>query len=213
LGENISKSSVRILKNVLGLGMDFIVLFLTLFLFFRDGEKIVAKVIELAPMDQRHKQMIAERLYITIVAVVRGVLLTAAVQGSCAAVGYAIGGVSVPITLGILTAAATLIPPVGSALVWLPTGLYVFFAHSHTWGIFIILWGLLVVSWIDNVLRPLFISEQAKLPIIVLFLALIGGLRAYGVSGLLLGPLLVSCIFAFIQIYQEEFSGKTDDAV
>ncbi|MDD2773160.1 MAG: AI-2E family transporter [Elusimicrobiales bacterium] len=212
MGEGLAVSGAHALRNALVLVMEFFVLLLALFLFFRDGERIVAKLMELAPMDMRHKRLIARRLYVTIVAVVRGLLLTAAIQGSTAAVGYAIGGVRVPITLGFLTALATLIPFGGSALVWVPTGLYVFFENSHPLGIFVLAWGALVVVWIDNIFRPLLIGAEAELPVVLLFLALIGGLRAYGPSGLLLGPLLLACILVFIKIYQDEFSGKPDDA-
>ena len=209
MGEMISSSGGKLLRNMVDLLMDSTVLLLMLFLFFRDGESLMAKIIELAPMDMRHKKMIADRLYVTIGAVVRGVLLTAAIQGSTASLGYAIAGLRTPITLGILTAAATLLPVGGSAIVWLPTGLYVAFHHSHAMGIFLLSWGLLVIAWMDNIFRPLLIGRETNLPVVILFLALIGGLRTYGPAGLLLGPMLVACIFVFIKIYQEELSAAS----
>jgi predicted PurR-regulated permease PerM len=204
MGEIISVSGAKLLRNMVDLLMDFTVLILLLFLFFRDGERLAAKIIELAPMDIRHKKLIADRLYVTIGAVVRGVLLTAAIQGSTASIGYAIAGIHTPITLGILTAAATLLPIGGSAIIWLPAGLYTTFYISKEMGVFLLLWGVIIIAWMDNIFRPLLIGRETNLPVVILFLALIGGLRTYGPAGLLLGPMLVACTFVFIKIYQEE---------
>jgi len=205
LGEQLAHSGGKLARNLAFFVMDFVVLLLTLFMFFRDGEKMSSRIIELAPMDMKHKRMIAQRLYETIVAVVRGVLLTAAIQGSLAAMGYAVAGVRMPIFLGIATGVAALLPFGGSALVWAPVSVYVFLSHGTGWGIFLFLWGLIMVAWLDNLFRPFLIGTQARLPIALLLLALLGGLRSYGLRGLLLGPLLVACVIAFVQIYRQEF--------
>ncbi len=211
LQETISKSAGKIARNIIFFVVDFIAMIISLFLFFKDGKKLMAWIIELAPMDSEHKQAIALRLYETIIAVVRGVLLTAAFQGIVASLGYAIAGVPAPILLGIATATAALFPLGGSSLVWIPVGVIFMLMRDTAWGVFILLWGALVVGLLDNILRPILIGRQAKLPIILLFLGLFGGIRVYGIRGIFLGPILIACVLVFIQIYKQESRASAEE--
>ncbi|HUT85422.1 MAG TPA: AI-2E family transporter [Elusimicrobiales bacterium] len=201
---NIAKSTGKIAKNFFALILDGVVLVLALFLFFRDGENITQTIIHLAPMDAKYKNAIANRLYETVVAVTRGVILTAAMQGFLAAIGYSIVGVGMPAILGILTAIAAVFPIGGATIVWLPVTIYVFLAISKGWAIFLLIWCAVLVSSLDNFIRPMLIGTRAKLPVIILVIAILGGFKVYGVRGLLVGPLLVACVIAFVQIYKQE---------
>lgn len=211
LGSNIAKSGAKFAKNAIALLIDGLVLVLTLFLFFRDGENITRTLINLAPMDSKYKHTIADRLYETVVAVTRGVILTAAIQGFIAAVGYSIAGVGLPAMLGILTAIAAVIPVGGATIVWFPVTVYVFFTMSKGWGIFLFIWCAVLVSSLDNLIRPMLIGSRAKLPVIILIISILGGFKVYGVRGLLVGPLLVACVIAFVKIYQQEFYYETQN--
>lgn len=204
LGQNLAASGGRMLKNVAFLGLDLLVLVLSLFLFFRDGVNILNSALELAPMNRQHKDFILVTLYQTIIAVVRGVLLTAGAQGALAAIGYALAGVGLPTLLGAATAVAALFPLGGSALIWLPVSIYVFYSVSHGVGIFLFLWGFFVVGLTDNFLRPILIGAEAKLPVVLVFIGVIGGFRVYGLMGVLLGPVIIACMLAFVKIYRQE---------
>ncbi|MFA6434791.1 MAG: AI-2E family transporter [Elusimicrobiales bacterium] len=203
LQETIMKSGGTILKNIFFLFVNFMVIIATLFAFFRDGERLLHWLIDLMPMDAEHKYRIANQLYMTTIAVVRGILLTAALQGLTGAVGYALAGVPAPVLLGVLTSFAALIPFVGTSLIWLPLGVAFMFIKSFSAGVFLLLWGLLVIGLIDNIIRPILIGQKAKLPIFLLFLGIFGGLRVYGPIGIFMGPLLISCLIVFLQIYKE----------
>jgi len=203
LQESIMKSGGTILKNIFFFFASFLVIIATLFVFFRDGERLLHWLIDLIPMDSEHKYRIANQLYITAISVVRGFLLTAAVQGITGSIGYALAGVPAPILFGVLTSFAALIPFVGTSLIWLPLGIAFVFIKGLPTGLFILLWGALVVGLLDNILRPILIGQKAKLPIFLLFLGIFGGLRVYGPIGILMGPLLISCLIVFLQIYKE----------
>lgn len=203
LQENIMKSAGTILKNIFFFLVSFMVVIATLFVFFRDGERLLHWLIDIIPMDTEHKYRIANQLYITTIAVVRGFLLTAAVQGLMGVIGYALAGVPAPILLGVLTSFAALVPFVGTSLIWLPLGISFIFIKGLSTGVFILLWGALVIGLIDNVIRPILIGQKAKLPIFLLFLGIFGGLRVYGPIGIFMGPLLISCLIVFLQIYKE----------
>ena len=203
LQERMTRSAAGIAKNVFFFLINFVVMVATLFMFFRDGERFLHWLIDIIPMDQEYKSRIANHLYVTTMAVVRGLLLTAIIQGFTGALGYWLAGVKSPIFFGLLTTFAAVVPFVGTSLVWLPlsAGMYLFYGFKA--GLFVLLWGALVVAMLDNFLRPILIGRGAKLPVFLLFLGIFGGMKVYGPIGLFLGPLLISCVIVFLQIYKE----------
>ncbi len=203
LQETIASSGTTILRNIFFFLVSLVVMVFTLFIFFRDGEKFLSWLIDITPMDQEYKHRISMQLYITAMAVVRGMLLTAVLQGIMGAVGYWLAGVPAPVLFGVLTTFAAMIPFLGTSLVWLPLSAVMFFLKGMPTGLFVLLWGLVVVGLLDNVLRPMLIGKGAKLPVFLLFLGIFGGLKVYGPLGLFLGPLLISCVMVFLQIYRE----------
>jgi len=210
LRDNIINSSGKLLKNIFLLMVNLIVLIAMLFVFFKDGERFLHWLIDIIPMDHDSKHRVASQLYITTIAVVRGILLTAAIQGLTATVGYYLAGVTSPAVLGMFTGFAALIPFVGTSLVWLPLGLFFVFFRSLYTGLFILAWGGLVVGLLDNILRPILIGKEAKLPVFLLFLGIFGGIKVYGPLGIFLGPLLISCVIVFLQIYKEAKKATSD---
>ncbi|MCG2725946.1 MAG: AI-2E family transporter [Elusimicrobia bacterium] len=196
----------KVLKNVIFIFVNFVVVILTLFFFFKDGDKWLSWIIDMAPMDSEHTHKIAQRLYTMILAIVKGFILTAVIQGLIAIIGYSIASVPSPILMGVLTSIAALIPFGGTTLVWAPIAIIMFITASKSAGIFLFFWGALVIGLTDNFLRPIFIGKKTKLPILLLFLGLFGGLMVYGPIGMILGPLLISCLIVFLEIYRKEIS-------
>ena len=203
LQERIAKSGAGLLKNIFFFFVNFMVMVFSLFALFRDGERFLHWLIDLIPMDQEHKHRVANQLYVTTMAVVRGLLLTAIIQGFTGAFGYWLAGVKSPALFGLLTSFAALVPFVGTSLVWLPLSVATYYLIGPRHGLFVLAWGALVVGLVDNFLRPVLIGKGAKLPIFLLFLGIIGGMKVYGPIGLFLGPLLISGVIVFLQIYKE----------
>jgi predicted PurR-regulated permease PerM len=132
---------------------------------------------------------------VTVRAVVFGIVLTALAQGTLAGLGYWVAGVPAPALWGVITALVSLIPFVGP-VVWIGLSLSLL-AHGETQaalGLF--LWGALVVSWVDNLIRPLVISGPTRIPFLLVFLGVLGGLNAFGLIGLFLGPVLLAISIA-----------------
>jgi predicted PurR-regulated permease PerM len=119
-------------------------------------------------------------------------------------VGYLIAGVPLAVFFGVLTGFCAMIPVVGAGLVWLPIGIFVF-TQDTSWGIFLLVWGFFLVSLIDNFLKPILIGSRARIPILLIFCSIIGGANVYGVTGLLVGPILIAVLLAFITIYRESY--------
>jgi predicted PurR-regulated permease PerM len=187
------------------LGFVNVLLILVLMFFcFRDGARFMQWLLALIPMPYNHVEAVALRIYQTVTAVIRGAFLTALVQGALAMIGYLVAGVPLAIFFGVLTGFSAMIPLVGAALVWLPIGIFVL-TQDTSWGIFVLLWGLLVVSMIDNFLKPILIGSQARMPILLIFCGIIGGVNVYGITGVIVGPILIAVLLAFIAIYREYY--------
>jgi predicted PurR-regulated permease PerM len=206
LGRKVSSLGASVVKNVFLLVFQTLIMIFTLYFIFRDGARLAEKVVSLIPMETAYKTHIVGRLNQTLTAVVRGMFVTASVQGLLAGIGFAVAGVRFSVVLGFATAFLALIPFVGAAALWLPIGVYLFLKGWVVQGIGVLLWGGLVVSMVDNFLRPFIIGEKAKLPIVFLFFGTLGGLQAYGPIGLLVGPLTVASVLAFAKIYGEQMA-------
>ena len=201
--EKITTSGTGLLRNIFFFLVNLVVVIIALFVMFKDGERFLHWLIDILPMDQEYKHRIARQLYTTTMAVVRGILLTAVFQGLTGALGYWLAGVPAPALFGVLTSFAALVPFVGTSLIWLPLSAVMFFWKGYQTGLFVLIWGAVAVGLLDNLIRPVLIGKGAKLPIFLLFLGIFGGIKVYGPLGILLGPLLISCVIVFLQIYSE----------
>jgi len=202
-----------LLKNTLLLVTDFFVMLLVLFFLYKDGRQWIQGLYDLVPMEESHKQKIVMRLDQTIRAVVKGMLVTAFVQGLLAGVAYVALGVPFPIVLTAVTIILAPIPFGGTALVWGPVVLYLLWA-APLWKAMVMLgWGVGVVSMVDQFLRPWLIGQDVGIPILFLVFSVLGGLALYGLIGLFVGPVLVSLLITALQIYREEYHAATGPEV
>lgn len=198
VGKSLPKNTFALVINVVGMVF-------ALFFLFRDGQYFFRWAKELVPMEKKHQDQVFGQIYLTVTAVVRGVFLVAAAQAGVATVGYFIVGAPSALLLGFATMFAAIIPFVGAGVIWLPVGIY-YLVQGVTWkAVFLLLWGFLAVSTVDNFLRPFIIGYRTKLPMIFLFFGILGGLKMYGPMGIFLGPLVVALLMAFIKIYREEY--------
>lgn len=191
-------------RNILFGLVNVMLIVILMFFCFRDGEGFLSWFFDILPMETQHAQDVARKAYDTVTAVIRGALITAFMQGALALVGYLIAGVPLALFFGVLTGFAALIPVVGAGLIWLPIGVFVFM-QDPSWGIFVLLWGFFLVSLIDNLLKPILIGSKTRMPILLIFCAMIGGANIYGVTGFIIGPILVSLLLAFITIYRDYY--------
>jgi len=192
-------------KNFLFFVINYLITLFILFFFLRDGESMERGLKALFPMTRENKKVVFQRLTTTVSAVVQGLVVTGAAQGLLAGLAFWILGVPFPVFLALLIAFLALAPIGGAVLVWLPSAGYLF-ASGH-WGkaLALFLWGVLVVSAVDNFLKPLLIGGKTKLPTLFLFLAILGGLAFYGFIGVFLGPIMLALFLTLIEIYRKEY--------
>jgi predicted PurR-regulated permease PerM len=131
----------------------------------------------------------------TVKGVVYGSVLTAIVQAALAAIGFLVSGVPFPWLLGGAAMIASFLPG-GTAIVWAPAGAWLLASGNYGWGIALLAWGGGVVSTVDNLVRPFFIGQAAKMPFLLVFLGVLGGVAAIGVLGLVVGPVVLAVALA-----------------
>jgi len=198
----IEPVSSWLLKVGLALGRGLLELALSIliaFFLFRDGvavaERLTTGVERIGGERGKHLLTVAGN---TVRGVVHGILGTALTQAVVAGIGFVIAGVPGVAVLVLLTFFASVVPVVGTALVWGPAAFWLFQQGSTGWGIFMVIWGIGVAN-IDNVLKPWLISQGSKLPFLLIFFGVLGGAIAFGVIGVFLGPTLLAVGFRLVE--------------
>jgi len=205
IGTTIASWGGLALENAFLILFKGAMMLVALFFGFRDGEAMIKWIFSLVPMEVGNKATLIRRAYETFWAVAIGVFLTAIAQGLVAMTGFLIAGVRLPVFLGVATAMASLLG--SSFIVTIPVALSVWRTHSG-WGIFLFVWGLGVVGALEHVLKPILIGSRARMPLVLIFFSIIGGIKAYGLFGIILGPVLVAILLTFIKIYQEQYGTR-----
>lgn len=195
----------NIAKSVSTVVVTVFILLLTTFFFFRDGLRISSFLKDLSPLPQKYDNEIELKLRDSTYAIVMGNFATAFLQGAVAAIGFAIAGVDNIIFWGTLMSFTSLIPYVGASIIWLPVSLAFFIQGQFVWGIFIFIWGLGLVSLVDNLFRPIFIGNRTKMHPLATFLAVLGGIFMFGINGIIFGPLILSLTVTILHIYKLEY--------
>lgn len=177
----------------------------TLFFFFRDGKKMLERLQHLSPLGDHHETVLYERFTSTARATLKSTFIVGGIQGTLGGILFWLTGVEGALMWGVIMMLLSLIPGIGAFLVWLPAGI-IMLVTGHLWqGVTILLFGALVISTIDNLLRPPLIGKDVQIhPLIVLFSTL-GGIFLFGISGFVIGPVLASLCLAIISIYDHYY--------
>lgn len=206
LGNRVTVMGASMVQEFFGLAFALVILLFALFFFLRDGPRMVRSFLDLVPMEADSKSVVVEGLNRTLVAMVRGTVITASAQGALTGIGLAVFGVPFPILFGFVATFLAVVPFVGASLVWAPSALYLAISGETLMAVGLTVWGLVVVGLVDNLLRPIVVGSHARLPATLLFLGVLGGLQVHGLVGGLISPLLIACVFAFARIYRERYS-------
>lgn len=207
--EQYLKQSLSWLLNNLGaIFSNFANMVATAFLFLislyyllKDGANLRKKIIYLSPLNDADDETIIKKLELAMSSVIKGNFVIALIQGALTAIGFAIFGVSNFILWGTAAAVASLIPSVGTSLVFIPAIILLFIGGQIFSAIGLLIWGVLAVGLIDNLLGPKLIGRGMQLHPLLILLSVLGGLGFFGPIGLLLGPIILSLLFALLDIY------------
>jgi predicted PurR-regulated permease PerM len=186
------------------------------FFLLRDGPAYVERLSRFLPLDPDDKQLLFERTHDATVAVVRGLFLTALLEGVVATLGYALMGIQSAVLLGVLTGFASVVPVVGTSSVWVPVGLVTVLSGRITPGVLVLAWGIGMVLCIDNFAAPWLVGHRLRVSLLPLVFGILGGAAVFGVKGLLIGPLIVSIaptVFDLVRhrVFGPEGAGALDE--
>lgn len=178
------------------------------FFFYRDGTALV-RFLKLAMENLvgNHAQNVLGIISNTVRGVMYGLLGTALAQGVVSTIGFTIAGVPAPLLLGVLTALFSLLP-IGPPLIWAGAAIWLFSQGNVGWGIFMLLWGALLISSVDNVVKPLLISQGSNLPFLLGLFGVLGGVFAFGFVGVFIGPTLLAVGFSLMQDWATRNNAK-----
>jgi predicted PurR-regulated permease PerM len=199
----LARFSGGLVKGVFDAVITFLVTLFVLFFFFRDGGEIVRSLLDLVPLEEERRVTLLGSLRGMLQSIFRGSLLTALIQGAAGGIGWAIAGLPSPFLAGAAMAVLSLLPMGGTALVWAPGAIVCWLQGRPGMAVFLAIWGIVIVSTADNVLKPLLISGATQLSTLVVFLGVFGGLAAFGLLGLFIGPMVLAFGLTLVQLLRE----------
>lgn len=170
----------------------------------KDGKKFIKMLIELSPLTAKEDAELISRLRSAVNSVIRGSLIIALLQGTVTGIGLAIFGIPSAVLLGSIAGVGALIPTVGTSVVLAPVIVYLGISGDYVSAIGLLIWGILAVGLIDNFLHPILVGHGMKMHPMFIFFAVIGGIAFFGISGFILGPLVMSLLFGLLDIFREE---------
>ena len=190
-------------QNTLQFLLNLFVMLYLLFFLLRDGRRLAAKAAHALPLKPRHtKRLIAE--FATVVrATVKGNVVIALVQGTLGGLAFWVLGITGALLWGAMMALLSLLPAVGAALVWGPVAIYLLSTGSIWPALGLTAWGVLVIGLVDNVLRPIMVGKETRLPDYLVLVATLGGLAVFGLNGFVIGPVIAAMFLATWEMFAE----------
>lgn len=172
---------------------------------FRDGPYFLRRLIDLSPLPREHSEAIASRLYHVVVAGILSTFVVAVSQAVAAGLVFWALGLPRPLLWAVATLAASMVPVVGAPLTWVPAGLYLLAGGDYVRTAVLALVGTILIMAIDNLLRPLVVSSRVQIHSFYMFFGILGGVYFMGLTGLLLGPVVVALLLEVVRLYEERF--------
>ncbi len=208
IGKGILAKANEFITNILSFLIQLFVAFFTMFYFLRDGDKIYKEIESLLPFEEKIKQKIKKRTQEVTKGVIYGRFVVGIIQGLVAGIGYYVFGVKQPLLFTVLSIFFAILPFVGAWLVWIPVGINFIFYAGWQIGILHFLYHLIITNQIDNVISPYIVGKTARMNNVVVLIGMVGGVAAFGIVGLIVGPLIFEYLFILLEVYKEYLSKK-----
>ncbi|MEA2715140.1 MAG: hypothetical protein QOG91_168 [Candidatus Parcubacteria bacterium] len=188
------------------------VFLIALFYFLRDGEAIKRKFISWSPLLDHHDEYITATLRRAIQSVFAGTIVVCIIQGILTGLGFLFFGIPAPALWGSVAALAALVPGIGTSLVLIPGIIYLIVSGNIPYAVGLAIWGALAVGTVDNILGPYLVNRGIQIHPFLILVSVLGGLATFGPIGFVFGPLIISFLFALLEIYRKSFGQKNADA-
>ena len=204
VGQEVIGLSANLVGKTLTVALHFLLFLLAFFFFMKDGGNMIARIKFLTPLREEQQERIIENMRRISKSVLVGGFLVAALQGLVGGIGLAFVGIPA-LFWGTVMVFSAFVPVLGTGLVWVPAACFLVFTGAWKSALFLTIWCGIIVTSIDTFLRPYLMRDAAGVPILFLFLAILGGIQAFGIFGLLYGPLILTFAVVMLKIYADEY--------
>ena len=211
-GQALTARALAIGQNTLMLLVNLGIMLYLLFFFLRDGRDLAQTIRRAVPMQRQHTDFLLSKFATVVRATVKGTVVVALVQGMLGGVAFAFLGIHGAVLWGVVMSVLSLLPAIGAALVWAPVAIYLMATGSMIEGLGLAAWGVGVMGMVDNLLRPILVGKETKLPDYLVLLSTIGGLSIFGLNGFLIGPAIAALFVATWALFSHEEGATPEDA-
>ena len=197
----LATKAVEIGQNTFDMAVNVCIVLYLLFFLLRDGDELARRIRTAVPLHPDQRRELFEMFTTVTRATVKGNVVTAIVQGALGGLIFWILDVHAPVLWGVVMAFLSLLPAVGCALVWLPVAIFFLVTGALWQGVVLIAFGVLVIGLVDNVLRPILVGKDTKMPDYVVLVSTLGGIAIFGLNGFVIGPLIAAMFMSVWEIF------------
>lgn len=214
-GQWVASNAVKAGQGTLNFTLSMFLMVYLLFFFLRDGNVIIDRLVQVLPLGDARERALFARFAQVVRATVKGTFVIGAVQGTIGGITFAFLGIQGAVLWGVMMALFSLLPAVGAALIWAPAAVVLGVNGDYSSAIILVVVGVLVIGMADNLLRPLLVGRDTRMPDYLILLATLGGLGTFGISGLIIGPLIAALFITVWEMFEASFgvlqeSGETE---
>ena len=207
----IAAQALNIGQNTFDFLIKFALMVYLLFFLLRDGDVLARRLREAIPLRLEHQRALVEKFTVVIRATVKGTIVVALLQGALGGLIFWILGIPAALLWAALMAILSLLPAIGAGLVWLPVAVYLLATGAVWQGLVLIAYGVLVIGLVDNVVRPILVGQDTKMPDYVVLITTLGGLAIFGINGFVIGPVIAAMFIAVWDIFTASRSANPLD--
>ncbi|MCG2591172.1 AI-2E family transporter [Ramlibacter sp. XY19] len=191
-GQMLTSRALDVGQGTLDFIVSFFLMLYMLYFLFRDGEQLTQSIARAIPLEPQHTRRLLQQFALVVRATVKGNIVVALVQGALGSAAFFVLGLPGALLWGAVMALLSLLPAVGAAMVWGPVAAWYFFTGEPVKGIGLVIWGSLVIGLVDNVLRPILVGKDTRMPDYLVLLATLGGIVVFGLNGFVIGPVIAA---------------------
>jgi len=208
ISQFVASRALAIGQDTLRIALYFFLMLYLLFFFLRDGQRMLDGAIRALPLGDERERHLLGRFAEVSRATIKGTLVVGIVQGAIGGFTFSLLGIGAPVLWGVVMTLLSIIPAVGPAVVWVPAAVVLIVNDRIAAGVVLIAVGVLVIGLVDNVLRPILVGRDTRMPDYLILLSTLGGLAAFGLAGVVLGPIIAAFFLAVWEMAREEFGSN-----
>jgi predicted PurR-regulated permease PerM len=210
-GEFFTGQAINLGQMTVSFIVGFFVMLYLLFFLLRDGRELSERIGNAIPLGADQRQALLDRFTVTVRAIVKGSIVVALVQGALGGLAFWLLGIRAPVLWGAVMAVFSLLPVMGTGLIWGPAAIYLLVTGALWQGLVLIAFGVLIIGLVDNLLRPVLIGQDIKVPDYVVLVSTLGGLATFGANGFVIGPVIAAMFLTVWGVFSASRERSRDD--